>query len=171
MVVTAAYAGMRWGEIAGLHKDSLDLTAGIIRIDEKEGALHEVTAGVRRPPKPPNGARDIVMPPFLIDMLAQHQVKDPRGYVFTGAREHGGGARRSTGGSGGVLRRPGKPSRRTLGTRRLDDPDPTPLAPKLTFHGLRHSAKTWMEEDGYPRSRSARGSVTNSAVSEASTHT
>jgi integrase len=46
MVVTAAYTGMRWGELAGLDRDNVDLDRASIYVHPEVGALaeHDVRA-------------------------------------------------------------------------------------------------------------------------------
>ncbi|MFF1615071.1 hypothetical protein ACFVYA_45660 [Amycolatopsis sp. NPDC058278] len=41
LVITAAWTGCRWGELAGLRRDNVDLGRGVIVIDPLVGALHE----------------------------------------------------------------------------------------------------------------------------------
>lgn len=54
LVITAAWTGCRWGELAGLQRDHIDLIRGIIVIDPESGALHESTHGLwLGPPKTP----------------------------------------------------------------------------------------------------------------------
>ncbi len=93
MILTAAFVGLRYGELAGLHVDNCclmrrDLLGGkpwlrhVIRVDPLVGALHETTEldkqGRERtilylgPPKPPNGAREVDVPPFLAELLIAH---------------------------------------------------------------------------------------------------
>ncbi|MEH1130320.1 hypothetical protein [Micromonospora sp. CPCC 206061] len=45
MVMTAAYTGMRWGELAGLARDNLDLVNADIYVHPEVGALHEDLIG------------------------------------------------------------------------------------------------------------------------------
>ena len=42
LIITAAYTGMRWGELAGLQWDRVDLGTGEIVVDPRVGALHEI---------------------------------------------------------------------------------------------------------------------------------
>jgi integrase len=70
LVVTAAYTGMRSGELAGLARANIRLGDGLIRIDPKVGALHEVQGRFYLgPPKTASSARDVHLPPFLIHLL------------------------------------------------------------------------------------------------------
>lgn len=52
LIVTAAYTGLRWGELAGLQGTRLD-PPGTITVDPEQGALHEIggrlEVGPRRP--------------------------------------------------------------------------------------------------------------------------
>ena len=42
IVVTAAYTGLRWGELSGLDRANVDLKHGSIYVHPDVGALHEV---------------------------------------------------------------------------------------------------------------------------------
>src|SRR5436190_11291636 len=44
LVVTAAYSGMRWGELAGLARANTHLDEGLLVVHPEVGALHEVGA-------------------------------------------------------------------------------------------------------------------------------
>jgi len=73
LVITAAWTGCRWGELAGLQRDHVHLDHGTIDIDPEYGALHESAPGLwLGPPKTPASARTITLPPFLIDLLSEH---------------------------------------------------------------------------------------------------
>jgi integrase len=41
LIITAAWTGCRWGELAGLHRDNVDLRRGVIVVDPLVVALHE----------------------------------------------------------------------------------------------------------------------------------
>jgi hypothetical protein len=57
LVVTAAYTGMRWGELSGLCRDNVDLTTASIHVHPQVGALHEVDGTLfLGPPKVPTPA-------------------------------------------------------------------------------------------------------------------
>ena len=153
MVLLAAYTGMRWGEVTGLHRRNVLLKQGIIRIDPDEGALHETGGKLYLgPPKPPNGARDIALPPFLIPLLEEFLKTHKHDIVFAGAR--GGFWRRSN--FAHFYMRPYCDGRAEViktnrwGKQYVSLKALPAILPGLEFHGLRHSQKTWMEEDGIP---------------------
>ncbi len=142
LVVTAAYTGLRWGELAGLRWNRVDLTRGVITIAPGDGALHEIGGHLRLgPPKTKASARTVHLPPFLTELLTTHRSDQNdhfHEHVFTGVE-------------GGLLRR-------TNFRRRVWLPavggDPrrgwAPVLPGLHFHDLRHTHKTWLIEDGVP---------------------
>jgi integrase len=58
LVITAASTGMRWGELAGLQWDRVDLDRGEIAVDPRVGALHEIGGRLELgPPKTPASVR------------------------------------------------------------------------------------------------------------------
>jgi integrase len=165
LVVTAAYTGMRWGELAGLHRDNVDLGPGSgqdtgqhsgpgggagsgrgsIFVHPDVGALHEISGQLYLgPPKTPDSVRQIPLPPFLTDLLTQHLAGHHHPMVFPGAR--GGYQRR-----GNFNRRAWTPA--VTGNPRKGTP---PILPGMHFHDLRHTHKTWLIEDGIPEIVQAR---------------
>ncbi|MEV0598467.1 tyrosine-type recombinase/integrase [Streptomyces sp. NPDC050315] len=148
LVITAAYTGMRWGELVGLRRSALDLVRGTLHIHPEHGALHEINGHHSYgPPKTAASVRDVTLPPFLIGLLEQDLGAHRRDHVFTTVQ--------------------GKLHRRSTFQRRVwapavhghTFPDGTvwrPLKPGLTFHGLRHSHKTWLIEDNIPEVAQAR---------------
>ena len=80
LTITAAYTGMRWGELVGLQwiRTYLDDNPRIA-VDPKFGALHEVRGQklVLGPPKTPASARDIHLPKFLVQELLAHPRAQP----------------------------------------------------------------------------------------------
>nr|WP_240942316.1 site-specific integrase [Planosporangium thailandense] len=139
LVITAAYTGMRWGELAGLARTNTHLDDGMLRVDPKVGALHEVAGELYLgPPKTPDSARDVHIPPFLVGLLRQVLDGHDHDQVFCGAR-------------GGLLRRSSM-SRRVFGpavngNQRNGLP---PVIAGMHFHDLRHTHKTWLIEDDIP---------------------
>jgi len=144
LVITTAWTGCRWGEMAGLQPHNVDLIRRVIIIDDKIGALHESAHTLwLGPPKTPSSARTIPLPPFLVELLREHLARHTGQFVFTSPL--------------------GYPLRRSDFHRRVFRPavdgnqqhpnaniHTEPVQPGLTFHGLRHSHKTWMIADGIP---------------------
>jgi integrase len=94
LVVTAAYTGMRWGELAGLARANTHLDDGLLVVHPEVGALHEVGAHLYLgPPKTADSAREIHLPPFLVARLRALLDSHDHDLVFTGSR--GGLLRRS----------------------------------------------------------------------------
>jgi integrase len=141
MIITAAYTGMRWGEIAGLQWIRTYLDDARIQIDPEFGALHELRGRFELgPPKTPASVRPIHLPPFLVDLLSEHRNRNPKArFVFTAA-------------NGGL-------HSRTNFRRRVWVPALAgnteqgwgPIQPGMHFHDLRHTHKTWLIEDDVPR--------------------
>jgi len=142
LVVTAAYTGLRWGELAGLRWHRVDLARGSITVDPLDGALHEIGGRLQLgPPKTKAGARTVHLPQFLTDQLEDHRAQQSRRlreHVFTGP-------------DGGLLRRTHFRRRTWLPAVGGDTRHGwTPILPGLHFHDLRHTHKTWLIEDGVP---------------------
>jgi integrase len=144
LVITAAYTGMRWGELAGLARTNTHLDDGLIHIHPDHGALHEVRGRLYLgPPKSAAAVRDIHLPPFLIDLL--HEVLDHHDHdiVFSGPR--GAYLRRSN-----MSRRVWRPAADGSPTH------PRPVLEGMHFHDTRHTHKTWLIEDDIPEIAQAR---------------
>lgn len=144
LIIMAAWTGCRWGEVTGLHRRNVHLARGVIVIHPECGSLHE-SRGKRwvGPPKTASSARTITLPPFLVAMLRDHLASHPYEYVFT--TPSGAWLWRST-----FNRRIFRPAidGNHDNVRALIRTDP--VKPGLTFHGLRHSHKTWMIDDSVP---------------------
>ncbi|GAB2795080.1 tyrosine-type recombinase/integrase [Amycolatopsis magusensis] len=139
LVTTAAYTGMRWGELAGLQWSRVDLDQAQVTITRTDGALHELGGRLELgPPKTPAAVRTIDLPPFLVGLLGEHQHHYPGRFVFTGA--DGGLYRRSN-----FRRRVWLPAVEGCRARGW-----TPIKPGMHFHDLRHTHKTWLIEDEIP---------------------
>jgi integrase len=175
-VVTTGWSGPRWGEVAGLRDDALDLDAGTLGVIR---TVVEVSGSTAFKPYPKTGAgrRTVPLPDWLITMLRdhlEHYGLGNHGLVFPNAV--------------------GKPLRRTLfrcrvwrpslvragllgevvevddhkfegrwiddesevGSARLGSYDEAVKAvaarsgAALRFHDLRHSCATWLVDDGVP---------------------
>jgi integrase len=145
MVLTAAFTGMRWGELSGLDRANVDLTHGSIYVHPQVGALHEVGGTLfLGPPKTVDSVRHIDLPPFLTARLDAALAGHHHPAVFPGAR--GGCQRRSNF------------NRRAWTPAVAGDPDAgvPPILAGMHFHDLRHTHKTWLIEDGIPEIVQAR---------------
>jgi len=70
MVLTAAYVGLRWGEITGLAVEKVNVPAGTMRIDRQ---LQEIGGQMTfTPPKTRSGIRTVSVPPTLMRILKSH---------------------------------------------------------------------------------------------------
>lgn len=200
MVVTAAYTGLRWGELAGLHRsnallkraDKIDrrpFERTVLRIDPVIGSLHEVEFEldedglvawcaaedqrlaecrekgwkVRRrkepttvvklylgPPKNRTSAREVDLPPFLVELWEKHLAAWPYEYVFASDfdgkwwRRGNFGRRRLRPAADG---RDAVPRKRGFAGREEWEP----ILPGLTMRGLRHTHDTWMKDERVDR--------------------
>jgi integrase len=121
LVYSAAYLGCRWGELCGLKRSNLDLLRRRVQI---VGTLEEIGGRVRYVPETKSSAsrRALMLPRFLVDMLAAHLAQAPSSeYVFTNLR-------------GGVLHRSSFRSSHWLPATRKAGLE------GVRFHDLRHSA-------------------------------
>ena len=161
LMITAAWTGARWGELTGLHRHNLHLhpaagphsdATGQLVIDPHRGALHEVDSELfLGPPKTAESARTIALPPFLIELLTRHLTGHQHPYVFV--NPDGGFLRRSN-----FSRRAMRPAAdgHTPKTPTGHRPAVPGVRDGLTFHGFRHSHKTWLIADGIPDVAQAR---------------
>jgi integrase len=136
---------MRWGELAGLRRPNCKLDNARIHIDPDHGALHEIAGHLSLgPPKTPAAVRDILLPPFLVDLLREHLASHDHEHAFIGR-------------DGGLLRRSSF-HRRTW--RPAVDGNPakniSPIVPGMHFHDMRHTHKTWLIEDEVPEAAQAK---------------
>lgn len=78
----AAFCGLRFGEIAALRADRLDLDAGVLTVDQSVTQLGEV-----KRPKTKAGVRKVALPRHLVDLLRdyaeRHRRPNPDGFFFT----------------------------------------------------------------------------------------
>ena len=138
MVITAAYTGMRFGELAALQRSNVDQACRWVYVDAQIGALKEVGG---RPvlglPKTATGSRTVALPPFLAELLRLALQAHGDDFVFVGSR--GAVVRRSA--LDKVWRRAVAETVALPGNQAIRG---------LHFHDLRGSHKTWLLEDGIP---------------------
>lgn len=133
LVLLAAFASLRWGEVTALHRRDIDTVTGTIHI---RAAYTERTTGqmMLGPPKSRAGIRTVSVPAAVVPELVAHLDKytrpAPDALVFTGIQ--GGPMRRS-----GFNKLTGWPRlARAIGV------------PGLHFHGLRHTGNTLAADMG-----------------------
>jgi integrase len=96
LVLLAAFTGLRFGELAALRRNRVDLLRGTVEVVE---AVSELPGGVRYvgPPKSDAGRRMVAIPPHLLVDVREHleNYAEPGsgGLVFVGPK--GGSLRRS----------------------------------------------------------------------------
>lgn len=120
LVLTAAYTGLRWGELAALEvgADGLDLLRRRIRVTR---ILTEVSGRLKvGPPKTNASKRTVILPRFLVDELAYHLEDGAKPRVFAAP-------------DGGALRRTNWQPRTWIPAVRAS------VGLPLRFHDLRHT--------------------------------
>jgi integrase len=85
LVYTAAYTGLRAGELAGLQRRDVDLLRGVIHVRR---ALKDVNGHLELGPTKTHAHRTVALPAFLKTMLTEHLAGSsggtgPDAYVFT----------------------------------------------------------------------------------------
>jgi len=83
LLTVALTTGMRRGELLGLHWQDIDFTEGCIHVRRSVRRLGKIGL-VASEPKTQRSKRKIMVPPFVIDVLKQHQERLPA------MREHAG---------------------------------------------------------------------------------
>ena len=131
LVFTAAYSGLRWGELAGLRRDDVDLRAGTLKVTRKLGEVNgKLSFGA---PKSAAGRRTIGVPSFVVRSLDLHMAlyAEPGGDGLVFPAVEGGPMRRSN-----FRRRVWEPATDEAGVS------------GLRFHDLRHTAATLAAASG-----------------------
>ena len=129
MVLLAGYRGLRFGELAGLRPHRIQFLRGRLEVVE---ALKETGDGHYFGPPKYGRVRSVPLPPFLVEELAGHLKGSPPvdDLVFTSPE-------------GAMLRRSNF-NRRVWAPAVAD----AGVDPRLTFHGLRHSAVSILVAQG-----------------------
>jgi integrase len=89
LVFTAAYTGLRAGELAGLQRRDVDLLRGVSHVRR---ALKDVNGRLEVGPTKTHATRTVSLPGFLKEMLREHLTSStpggtgPEAYVFTGKK-------------------------------------------------------------------------------------
>lgn len=125
LVLLATFGSLRWGELAALRRNSVDLDARVIKVTDAVVELQDGSLVTGRP-KTDAGLRRVVIPAVIVDDLRWHLQRfadpAPDGLVFVG--EKGAQLRRSN------FSRKWNAARAAIGT------------PELHFHDLRHTGNT-----------------------------
>lgn len=129
MALTAAYSGLRFGELCALRADRFDALRRTIRVEE---SLAEVRSQfIFKSPKSDASKRTVSVPGFLVEEIAQHLAAypDSSGLIFTAQR--------------------GGPIRRTNFRRRIWLPAvAASVGEPCTFHDLRHTHAAFLIAQG-----------------------
>ncbi len=86
MTLLAAWCGLRFGELAELRRNDLDLTAGVIHV--RRGVVRADGHVVVGTPKSGAGIRDVAIPPHLLPAVREHlaaNVNGRKGLLFPAA--------------------------------------------------------------------------------------
>jgi integrase len=131
LVFTAAYSGLRWGELAGLRRCDVDLDRNLVTVARKLGEVNGTLTF--SPPKTAAGKRTVGIPSFVARSLAVHidlyARPGPEGLVFPSAD--------------------GQPMRRSNFRRRVWEPATAEVGMTgFRFHDLRHTAATLAAASG-----------------------
>lgn len=154
IVLASAYTGLRIGELAGVHRDQLDL------IDRGQGARlystqqsQYVNGVFTEIGNKYDSGRGLILPPFLAELLGELMASRPDSeWLFTAPK----GGRLLRGGDwytetwqpmvrGRAPRGVVRGAKARVGVR------PVLGVEGLTPHGLRHSQKVWLDEGNHPR--------------------
>lgn len=129
MVLLAGFGGLRWGEVAGLEAQHINLTDGTVKVRQQ---LTQVDGGAPTvsEPKTKAGRRVVYLHPEVIDALRVHLATyDTARFVFTSPS--------------------GEPLRGSNFRRRVWLPATKKVGcPGVTFHDLRHTAATLAAQTG-----------------------
>lgn len=130
-LMLAGWCGLRSGEVRGLRRKDLDLSAGVVHVRQgvvKVGGRHVLAA-----PKTAAGVRDVAIPPHLLpglrEWLAAQPVRGPEGLLFPAADG-------TSPLPADTLRDAHVAGREAIGR------------PGLTIHGLRHTSATLAAQQG-----------------------
>ena len=144
LILLGAYGGLRIGEMTGLRRKRLDLTAGVVEVAEVVTEMHgHLYLG---PPKTTAGRRRVGLPRVVVEALQEHLAGrsiEPDGFVF--ALSNGGPLRTAN-----FRTRVWRPATRAAGLE------------GLRIHDLRHTAVAlWIAAGAGPKEVAARAGHTS----------
>lgn len=130
MILTAAYTGLRAGELGAIRVDRLNLLRGSLDVVD---SLSEVHGRLVVGPTKTGARRSVSLPRFLQDELAAHLSEYPSvGYVFTAAE--GGPVRHRN-----FYHRHFRPAVKAARLLAITEKSKDPIPAGLRFHDLRHT--------------------------------
>ena len=148
VIITLAYTGMRWGELAGLHAGRLDLIRRRIEVAE---TLVEVS-GARTVKGYPKGKkrRSVPLAEIVVQQVAAYLARHPARLTGPCGFEHQDGRRCDAGQL--VFRHTavGALSRHTWGRDVFAPALAAAGVPRCRVHDLRHTCASWLVQDGVP---------------------
>jgi integrase len=122
-VLLAAWCGLRRGEVLGLRREDVDLTAGCVIVRRNRVELLATRASFDAEPKTDAGKRIVALPPHVLPMLAEHMASwAGPDRVFVG--------------------RDGRPMRGDAMRQAFDRARRKVGMPGFRFHDLRHTGQT-----------------------------
>jgi integrase len=130
LVLLAAFAHLRWGELAALRRQCLNLDARTVQVRASQSEVGSTL--ILGPPKSVAGERTVTFPAVIVPALRHHldvyAQPGPLGLVFVGEK-------------GAALRRCNFSARWATALKAVGLVD-------VHFHDLRHSGNTWAASSG-----------------------
>jgi integrase len=131
MVLLAAYGSLRFGELAGLRRNRIDVLHRVIQVEESAVELADGRV-IFGPPKSAAGRRTVAIPADLMAVieghLNDHVAPEPNALLFTSPEGH--------------------PLRRSKWRHRWESACEGAEVSGLRFHDLRGSGATWAATTG-----------------------
>jgi len=150
LIVTAIFTGLRASELRGLTWQDVDLKAGVLTVRQRADRWNQIGS-----PKSESGARDVPLPPIVVNTLREWKLKCPKGdlglVLPTGdgkVQDLGNIFNRGFGPlqieCGVAVERIGDDGKPIIG----EDGKPTMRA-KYGMHAMRHFYASWLIEQGF----------------------
>ncbi len=147
LILLGAWCALRFGELAELRRGDIDTKNGVIHV--RRGVVRTKNGPVVKSPKTAAGVRDVAIPPHLLPLVREHQLKHTapgsKGLLFPGADPDKHLQPSTFYGKPAVVARDGTVKRAGWGfyeARRAAGRDDLP------FHALRHTGATLAAQTG-----------------------